>query len=205
MSVVRQQAFVQQPGVREKQQPTGRPSNSHDGSLVDVAAHLPQLHDAGAEREGRGRGQNQQEGTSDSMVDALAYQIGNLDKAGLDRAVRNLNRVARSSAIPTDSPLWYVGPTARNGFQRGSLLRDRYSHAPWRAGRDGANLTTAGKPFAFQSPGYAAGNRWNPSNSDIPEAWVKENLEPEIYNNLVNEKKYNRQLLAQGRYSLVRV
>lgn len=206
MSVVRQPAFVQQPEVQKPGRDAGNAAG-RGGREEDIAAHLRPLHDPGAERGGGGQGQGQHEGPSDSLVNALALQIKNLNEKGVERAVGNLRRIARASAIPTDSPLATVGPNARAAtFHRGSLLRERYSHAPWRAGRDGANLTTSGKPFAFQSPGYAAGNSFDSERSDIPSEWVKQNLEPEIYNMILNEDRpYNRQLLAAGRYSHIRV
>ena len=182
-------------------------ANNQNGSVVDANAYRNgPLGNLSTDADGRGRNQ-QHDKPSDSMVDALAFQIANLDQAGIIRAVRNLERVQRSYQIPTDSPLATVGQFARPAtFQRGSLLRRGFSHAPWNGGRDGSNLSTSGKPFAFQSEGYVARGAFNGQSSDIPSEWVKENLEPEMNNARVNaDKPYMRNLLAAGRYSHIRV
>lgn len=208
MTLVRQQAFgVQQQGSIRDKDVRRDEAHGQEGSRADVAAHLRPLKDLSTNPDGQGRGSQGQERPSDSMVDALAYQIANLNQSGINRAVRNLERVGQANAIPTDSPLATVGPYARAAtFHRGSLLRDKFSHAPWRGGRDGANLTTAGKPFAFQSPGFNAGRQFDAGSSDIPENWVAENLNPEVHNARINaDKPYMRNLLAAGRYSHIRV
>jgi hypothetical protein len=211
MTVVRQQAFN---NVRDRQQigrderTQGGAKGGDEGSRVDVAAHLRPLRDTSTNPDGRGQGGSGGNGQpSASVVDQLAYQIGNLSPSGINRAVKNLEGVRQANAIPTDSPLATVGQNARAAtFHRGTLMRKNFSHAPWNGGRDGANLPTSGKPFAFASPGFSAGRPFDARSSDIPEQWVSQNLGPEMHTARINsDKQYNRQLLAAGRYSFIRV
>jgi hypothetical protein len=347
MTLVRQQAFGQQQiHENQKSDPRSIPGQEGgDGSQVIAHLGLPQRLDAGSQ-EGKGKGGQQQ--PSDSMVNALAYQIANLDQKGIDRAVKNLAKVSKANAIPTDNPLATIGPYARAAvYQRGSLRRMLYSQplpgmlggknakpcgiyiAPqlrkrlekFFAGRPkkgfgyliakgdllddlleeayedfdeesrgeayiaafleynrhlglsgpealsaavgqllffpemqelfkmqeildqglvpsnfpaieaflavaglpdsaarmfhwvpprlpiaDANLTTAGKPFAFSSAGYSATEPFNAQSSDIPEAWVAQGMSPEMHNARINsDKPYMRNLLATGRYNHIRV
>jgi hypothetical protein len=348
MTLVRQQAFQNQ-GVRESQKNDPRSDAAHGEEGSQVIAHLglPQRLDAGSQ-EGKGKNGGQQQAPSDSMVNALAYQIANLDQKGIDRAVKNLSRVAQANAIPTDNPLATIGPFARAAvYQRGSLRRMLYSQplpgmlnaknaklcgifvslplrkrlekflknrpkkgfgyiiangdllddlleeayedcdendraeayiaafleynrhlgltgpealnqavgqllffpemqellkmqdiidqglvpsnfpaieaflsasglpesaakmfhwVPPRLPTADANLTTAGKPFAFSSPGYSATAPFNAGSSDIPETWVQQGMSPEMHNARLNsDKPYMRNLLATGRYNHIRV
>src|SRR5258708_324090 len=105
-----------------------RCSLTHSGGENRHHAHLAlrQRLDAGSQ-EGKGKNGGQQQG-SDSMVNALAYQIANLDQKGIDRAVKNLAKVSQANAIPPDNPLATIGPYARAAvYQRGSLRRMLYS------------------------------------------------------------------------------
>jgi hypothetical protein len=140
------------------------------------------------------------------MVDALAYQIANMGPKQIRQAVGNLARVAQRAKIPSDNPLATIGPKALPAvYQSGSLLRPVFSHAPWRGVRDGANLSTSGKPFAFASAGYNARAQFSADGSDIPEEWVAQNLDPEVHNARVNaDRPFMRNLLAAGRYSHIR-
>jgi hypothetical protein len=214
MTVVRQQAFNVNQGVRDKDirgrdERTQGGGRAEEGSRADVAAHLRPLRDTTTNPDGRGSNNGGSGGgrSNESVADQLAYQIGNLSNSGINRAVRNLEGIRRQNAIPTDSPLATVGPNARAAtFHRGTLLRERFAHAPWRGGRDGSNLSTSGKPFAFQSPGFSAGRPFDARSSDIPQEWVAQNLAPEMHNARANsDKPYMRNLLAAGRYSHIRV
>jgi hypothetical protein len=202
MTLVRQQAFgVNKGDVRR---------NEAEGSRADVAAHLRPLPETTTNPDGRGRNGGNQNAPSDSMVDALAYKIANLDQKGIQSAVKNLERVRTQNNIPWDSPLATVGPFARPAvFQRSSMvaggLRSRYSHMPYNGGRDGGNLSTSGKPFAFASGGYNAKAEFNPNSSDIPEDWASQ-MAGEMHNARTNQDhQYLRTALASGRYSHIRV
>lgn len=203
MTLVRQQAF----GVNNNQGDVRR--NEGDGSKVDVAAHLRPLQDPTTNPDGKGN-KGQQDRPSDSMVDALAFKIANLDQRGIEQAVNNLERVRRQNNIPWDSPLATIGPYARPAvFQRSSMvsggLRGSYSHMPYNGGRDGANLSTSGKPFAFASAGYTAKTNFDPNGSDIPEEWADQ-MAGEMHNARTNQDhQYLRTALASGRYSHIRV
>jgi hypothetical protein len=346
MTLVRQQAFNQNQVRNEKSEARIPGHSEAEGSQVIAHLGLPQKLDAGADQ-GKGKKGGQQQ-PSDSMVNALAYQIANLDQKGIDRAVRNLARVSKASAIPTDNPLATIGPYARAAvYQRGSLRRLLYSQplpgllggkgakpcgifvapqlrkrlerflsnrpkkgfgyiiakgdllddlleeayedcdeenraeayiaafleynrhlglegpealnaavgqllffpemqellkmqellergavpsnfpaiesflsftgmpegaakmfhwVPPRLPSADANLTTAGKPFAFSSNGYSAQAPFSPQSSDIPEDWVEQGMSPEMHNARINsDKPYMRNLLATGRYNHIRV
>src|SRR5262245_2240643 len=174
MTLVRQQAFQVNQGQGDVRR------SEADGSRADVAAHLRPLKDPTTNPDGRGsQSGGQQDRPSDSMVDALAFKIANLDQRGIQQAVSNLERARRQNNIPRDSPLAPVGPFARPAvFQRSSMvsggLRSRYSHMPYNGGRDGGNLSTSGKPFAFASAGYTAKNQFDSNASDIPEEWASQ-------------------------------
>lgn len=74
------------------------------------------------------RTHKEEERPSDSMIDALAFKIANLDRRGIDRAIKNLKEHADRSAIPHDSPLATVGPQGLAAtFYRGTLRRLLYS------------------------------------------------------------------------------
>lgn len=206
MTLVRQQAFgVNNGGGDVRRNEKGQP----DGSRVDVAAHLRPLKDTTTNPDGRNSGGNGN-APSDSMVDALAYKIANLDQKGIQSAVKNLERVRTQNNIPWDSPLATIGPYARPAvFQRSSMvaggLRGRFSHMPYNGGRDGGNLSTSGKPFAFASAGYNAKTEFNPNSSDIPEDWASQ-MAGEMHNARTNQDhQYLRTALASGRYSHIRV
>lgn len=348
MTLVRQPAFpVQQQGVRDnKQADHAREERAkHGEEKSQLIAHLPNRQDAGAEREGNGRGQRQDR-PSESMVDALAYQIANLSPKQIRNAVGNLARVAAKAQIPTDNPLATIGPKAMAAvYQRGSLRRMLYSQplpgmlgktpkacgisvsaqlrkrlekflanrpkkgfgyiiangdllddlleeayedcdeenraeayiaafleynrhlglstpdalnaavgqilffpemqelievqqilqrgmvptnypaieeflrfagmpesaarmfhwVPPRQAAADSNLTTAGKPFAFSSPGFSANGQFEAGRSDIPQEWIVQNLDPEVHNARVNaDRPFMRNLLASGRYSHIR-
>jgi hypothetical protein len=68
-----------------------------------------------------------------------------------------------------------------------------------------ANLTTSGKPFAFQTAGYTPEKRFEPQQSDIPKEWVKEQLQAGLYRAQLNrDHQYNEDLVMAGRYNHVR-
>jgi hypothetical protein len=65
-----------------------------------------------------------------------------------------------------------------------------------------SNLTTMGRPYRFEKDGFKASQAHDPVRSDVPEIWVRENVEPEMHNARVNsDKPYNRTLLILGRYT----
>jgi hypothetical protein len=208
MTFVRQPAFQVNQNQGEVRRNDKAPQG--EGSRVDVPAHLRPLQDPTTNPDGRGRNGGQQDRPSESMVDALAYKIANLDQAGINRAVQNLERVRTQNNIPWDSPLATIGPYARPAvFQRSSMvaggLRSRYSHMPWNGGRDGGNLSTSGKPFAFASAGYTAKQAFDANGSDIPEDWASQ-MAGEMHNARTNQDhQYLRTALAAGRYNHIRV
>lgn len=203
MTLVRQQAF-------QVNQNDARRGENQAHSQVDVAAHIRPLKDPTTNPDGRNGNGGQKDRPSESMVDALAFKIANLDQRGIESAVNNLERVRRQNNIPWDSPLATIGPYARPAvFQRSSMvsggLRSRYSHMPYNNGRDGGNLSTSGKPFAFASQGYTAKTNFDPNASDIPEDWASQ-MAGEMHNARTNQDhQYLRTALAQGRYSAIRV
>jgi hypothetical protein len=204
------------PQLREKIKPylKNRPKRGF-GYIISKGDVLDDLLDE-AYSDGEGEGRDDEQRMADIIAAFLIYNrhLGLTDPEALQAAIGQLlffpelhELLSLTSALAHGvNPTTF--PAIESFLQVAGMPPSAAKMFHWVAPRlpaTDANLTTFGKPFAFQSEGYTMRTPHDPVSSDIPETWVKQQIEAGMYRAHVNrDHQYNEDLLVTGRYNHVR-